>query len=244
MLLRTPAPGIVDASAYDDHRLNRSPADLAGSEEGGFATSDTVCVWLSTPRTAPLLPIGQELTDLLSRRPMAVEFLHSDGGFEDRRNSGSVPYYAMVECLADAAGAMVRRGLTVVVACPLVDAQAVNRARQRVSSLVLVSLRPAEKAQAVERIPTIFRTVQNGRVIEREIPLPATDPADRPDIQVDGSLGPPVQSARSIADVLFRAGWLPLYPRSPSPPLRPTMEIHSVPMPIPTLHTYPVRPDR
>lgn len=166
------------------------------------------CVWLSAPLAAPLTEVGQALRTLLAARLDGVQILYVD------RLGGAFPGIAgstnhdIVLRLIDAAAGAVRRGLTTVVAYPLVDPEEVGSARRRITRLVRVSLGPPPRAANLDPIPTTCRCVRDRRVVELAF-LPDPEPSvDRPDIILSGPLESPNELSREIADVLFRAGWL------------------------------------
>lgn len=178
-----------------------------------------VCIWIASAPAAQLVSVGRLLRDILSETPRTVELLQASSNDPESASAHPLPSEQVVACLADAAAAMVRRGVAVVVACPLGTSEAVRIARERVHPLVRVFLRPAAPILGLERIPVLFRTVQNGVVVEREISLRNFEPGEHPDILVGGNLGPPQEVAREIADILYRAGWLSATGARPATPL-------------------------
>ena len=174
-----------------------------------------VCIWLTSGRPGLPRQIGPALCERLRAQLREVEFLprNATGEPAEPRLDPS----DAVSLLADGAASLVRHGVTVVVAHPLIEA--VDRAlvKDRVERVVEVYIRSAAgPLRGPEGIPVIYRWMSEGRIEERVMPSRASANGDRPDVIVDGSLGPPSEAAGDILDVLERAGWIP--PGGPEAP--------------------------
>jgi adenylylsulfate kinase-like enzyme len=169
-----------------------------------------VCIWLSSTPTSLASEIGRALYERLTPHLRRVEQLgiENDPGlgsgyspFENRRN--------LVAYLGHTAGLLVRHGFAVIVAFPLFDREGQRIARESAGRMVEVSVGPAPRSEPAEDV-VIFRYVQNGQVVEREVPIHQGSPRLRPDVVVDGTLRPPTEVAADIFDTLVQAGWIRL----------------------------------
>lgn len=168
----------------------------------------TACVWLSSPLGAQLTEVGRALTGILSQGTVGAEFLSADSGGGEWSGPLRPGGHDLVVSLIDAATALVRRGVTTIVAYPLLDHSDVQLARTRIPPLVRVSLGPASPASVLDGIPTTYRCIRDRRIVEVAIPPQSGETPDRADVVVNGTLGSPDELSREIADVLYRAGWL------------------------------------
>ncbi len=166
-----------------------------------------VCIWLTSAHPPLLEEIGPALCDRLQAQRREVELLPSADPADGPPHR--LDPLDTVGLLADQAATLLRHGVIVVVAHPLDGTSDRTLARDRIERMVEVFIRSSPSPlRGPEGIPVIYRWMSNGQLEEREVAGPSLEPPDRPDVIVDGTLGPPADVAGDILDVLERAGWI------------------------------------
>jgi adenylylsulfate kinase-like enzyme len=171
-----------------------------------------LCLWLTASRPEALREVAEALSSRLGPDPSRVEILGVESLVAKGLPAGSSGRSAVVTTLARAAAALVRRGVTVVVAYPL-NAQERSSARELVGRMVEIYVRTSPKEIAPDHIPVIYRTLENGEVREREL-TPHFEPPGRPDVILEGSARGATETALDIVDALARAGWFAVTDRA------------------------------
>ena len=176
-----------------------------------------LCLWLNASRSESLKGVAEALWARLGGTSSEVEILSSEDGDGRSTASEGGSHGPIVAALAHAASALVRRGVFVVVACPLGPRERAQ-AHELTGRMVEIFLRTSPKEIPLDRIPVIYRTLENGKVREHEI-VPTLDTPSRPDVVLEGNSRTPSETAVDILDALARAGWFS-HPGVPSPALR------------------------
>jgi adenylylsulfate kinase-like enzyme len=215
-------------SPYRSSQPLRLPTDLSGSARyesrpvplvAPAAEEPGLCLWLTASRPEMLRGVAEALSGRLGPDPSGVEVLGIDSLVSKGALSEGANRSAIVATLARAAAALVRRGVTVIIAHPLAPAERAS-VRDLVGRMVEIYVRTSPKEMPPSHIPVFYRTLENGEVREREL-TPHLEPPGRPDVILEGSARGPRETALDIVDALARAGWLDLASRTPGAPTTP-----------------------
>lgn len=185
-----------------------SPGTIASNRPPGPApVLPALCLWLSSPGTVESAYVAQALSFELIGRGQEVQRLPLEPvptrAIGEARRDG-------IEFLAQAAAALVRHGISVIVTYPLSEPGDRAVPRQRIPRLVEVFLRPSPGSRADPiHIPVMYRWVSGGRVQEREIASLGFERPDRPDVIIDGPLGIRREVALEILDAIGRSRLVP-----------------------------------
>jgi adenylylsulfate kinase-like enzyme len=175
-----------------------------------------LCLWLTASHPEALRGVSEELWTRLGGTASQVEILGIDTpGREPSLTDSPASRSAIVATLAQAASALVRRGISVIVAYPL-SSQDRRTAHDLAGRMVEIFLRTTPREQPHDNIPVIYRTFENGQVREREMSLGLAPPG-RPDVILGGNSRGATETAVDILDALTRAGWIE--PGGPLPKL-------------------------
>ncbi|HEV2520241.1 MAG TPA: hypothetical protein VGX00_06435 [Thermoplasmata archaeon] len=206
-----PAPHSAPLTGWEEPPERRMVSLGAPEDRGTISLPEgfrAACVWLSSPLGTPLTDVGEALRTRLSQGVDDSEFLHVDPTGSAAVGTADPTHHDNVTSLINAAAALVRRGVTTVVAYPLNDRDEIRMARARIPPLVRVTLGPVSPMGDPDQIPTTYRCIRDRRIVELAITPPTEANHDRADIVLNGTLGTADELSREIADVLYRAGWL------------------------------------
>ncbi|MCI4351289.1 MAG: hypothetical protein L3K15_07240 [Thermoplasmata archaeon] len=192
-----PPPGQPDLSAL------RSALTVETLE------SPAICIWLSSENASLLARVTPELRRQLAHQVGEVALVHPPGARGmDRECSGCWARQLEVGAIARVASCLTRSGVPVLVAHHLADAAERSIARHELDRMLEIFLGQGENFAPPPPIATEDRTVQAGRVVDRELPRHPDDSSARPEVVVDASRVPAEGIALRLVDILTRAGWL------------------------------------
>ncbi|MCI4345225.1 MAG: hypothetical protein L3K07_00500, partial [Thermoplasmata archaeon] len=179
--------------------------------------SGPVCIWLTSDLPERLPDVGRALSVRLRKRAHRVTLLPDELAARRNVDTSGIPSATLKPFLARAASALLNAGLTVVVAVPRVDVMPGPELRSLCTPIVEVHVRTSGAQFAVcPDGPFTYRTVAEGRIVERQYRAPL----GRPEVLIDRPPEPPVDLAGVIVDTLVRVGWLGGPPRAMVEPER------------------------
>jgi hypothetical protein len=166
-----------------------------------------LCIWLRSPRQGLLDAVTEALARRWTQSTAVIELIPpAPQEHTDESETARVDEDRNTRILLGLAAILVQEGSTVLVKSPTTEVG--PSVSNSVIRIVEVLISPDPDRRGSSGIPVIYRCIESGQVVERELPAIAGLPANRPGVVlVDGGRGLPEEIAATIEDVLQRAGW-------------------------------------